>query len=236
MDNSFYTYAYLRKDGTPYYIGKGKGYRAFRKAGHTIKLPPRERILILKKNLTEEEAFKHEVYLIAVLGRKDLGTGILRNLTDGGEGARGWIPSEEAKIKISKGNKGKSKNKGIPKSEEHRQNLSNALKGRKGRPQSTETREKLSKINKERKRNPHSETTKERISQSAKNRSADAWKKHRKAIVIDFPSGRIGIFSSLGLGADYLGVNLDTISRWAQKGVKPKGKFKNYNVRLSDLA
>lgn len=86
MKNDYYTYAYLRKDGTPYYIGKGRRDRAFSKQGRSLHLPPRDRILFLKKGLTEEEAFKHEIYLIAVFGRKDLGTGILRNLTDGGEG------------------------------------------------------------------------------------------------------------------------------------------------------
>jgi hypothetical protein len=99
MDNSFYTYAYLRKDGTPYYIGKGKGYRAFHKKKREIKVPPVERILFLKRNLTEEEAFKHEIYMIALYGRKDLGTGILRNVTDGGEGTSGWKATPEFREK-----------------------------------------------------------------------------------------------------------------------------------------
>ena len=87
MTQFYYTYAYLREDRTPYYIGKGKGDRAYKKERREFK-PPKDksRIIFLKQNLTEEEAFKHEIYMIAVFGRKDLGTGILRNRTDGGEG------------------------------------------------------------------------------------------------------------------------------------------------------
>ena len=83
----YYTYAYLREDGTPYYIGKGKGKRAYER--HSVNKPPRDRILFLKKNMTEDESFKHEIYMIFVLGRKDLGTGMLRNRTDGGQGPSG---------------------------------------------------------------------------------------------------------------------------------------------------
>ena len=101
----YYTYAYLREDGTPYYIGRGKGGRAF-DATHRIKVPPKDRVLFLKQNLTYEEATEHEIYMIAVLGRKDLGTGILRNLTDGGEGRPGPKPKKEAE-KISKSLTGK---------------------------------------------------------------------------------------------------------------------------------
>jgi hypothetical protein len=92
----YYTYAYLRKDGTPYYIGKGKNNRAFYKTKNEIK-PPRDksRIIFLKQNLTEEEAFKHEKYMIAVFGRKDLETGILYNRTNGGEGSSGLRLTEE---------------------------------------------------------------------------------------------------------------------------------------------
>jgi hypothetical protein len=102
MDNKFYTYAWLREDGTPFYIGKGTGKRAF-KGGtdRSLKKPPRDRILILKKNLTEEEAFKHEIYMIAVFGRKDRGTGILYNFTDGGPGMRGVVVKEETIRKLS---------------------------------------------------------------------------------------------------------------------------------------
>lgn len=83
----FYTYAYLREDKTPYYIGKGRGNRLYDHRGKNC-IPPKDKskIIKLKQNLTEEEAFKHEIYMIAVFGRKDLGTGILRNLSDGGDG------------------------------------------------------------------------------------------------------------------------------------------------------
>jgi hypothetical protein len=100
---NYYTYAYLRKDRTPYYIGKGKGKRAY-DSRHNVKVPKdKNRILLLKQNLTEDEAFKHEIYMIAVLGRKDLGTGILRNLTDGGDGCSN--PSPELRRKNSERNK-----------------------------------------------------------------------------------------------------------------------------------
>lgn len=104
MGNIFYTYAYLREGNrTPYYIGKGCGKRAY-DSSHNVKVPDdKDRIIFLKQNLTEEEAFNHEKYMIAVLGRKDLGTGILRNMTDGGEGPSN--PSPEARRKNSERNR-----------------------------------------------------------------------------------------------------------------------------------
>jgi len=138
----YYTYAYLREDGTPYYIGKGKAGRINNKL-HTIHLPPEEgRRIFLKQNLTDEEARKHEIYMIAVLGRKDLGTGILRNMTNGGEGCAGRILSDETKKKLSEAHKGRKKSEAHRKAlsrakigkkiaEEHRKNMSNSLMGEK---------------------------------------------------------------------------------------------------------
>ena len=100
--NNFYTYAYLREDGSPYYIGKGAGNRLRanhkRRNGRYIAVPQDpSRILILKRFNLEEDAFKHEKYMINVLGRKSDNTGILINLTDGGEGISGYKHTEEFK-------------------------------------------------------------------------------------------------------------------------------------------
>jgi hypothetical protein len=84
MEKVFYTYAYLREDGRPYYIGKGCGNRCYEGSGRCVKTPKdKSRILILKRGLSEEEAFKHEIYLIAILGKKCDG-GMLHNILDGG--------------------------------------------------------------------------------------------------------------------------------------------------------
>jgi hypothetical protein len=103
MTQVYYTYAYLREDRTPYYIGKGKGDRIYSTCRRNKPPKDKSRIILLKQNLTEEEAFKYERYMIAVFGRKDNGTGILRNLTNGGEGASNQGTPEQRSDRARKG-------------------------------------------------------------------------------------------------------------------------------------
>ena len=119
--NNYYTYAYLREDGTPYYIGKGKGNRINEKQKRRFNLPPKERRIILKRFDDEFSAYKHEIYMIFVLGRKDLGTGILRNMSGGGEGLNS--PSHKTREYFSKIHKGKVYSK------ETRKKISESKKG-----------------------------------------------------------------------------------------------------------
>jgi hypothetical protein len=155
MRNDYYTYAYMRKTGTPYYIGKGTGYRAFNKQGHSVPVPKdKSKIVFLKENLTHDEAIKHEIYMISVLGRKDNGTGILRNRTDGGDGISGCKRDEAFCKKMSEVHSGKAispahkralrqAHTGRKHTKEHRQKVSAALKGKSKPKRTMEHIEKL---------------------------------------------------------------------------------------------
>ena len=93
LRTDYYVYAYIRdKDsevaeaGTPYYIGKGNGYRIHQKSGHPF-LPSPERRIKIAEDLTEQAALDLEMELIEKYGRKGLDeNGILYNRSIGGEG------------------------------------------------------------------------------------------------------------------------------------------------------
>jgi hypothetical protein len=171
MTKNHYTYAYLREDRTPYYIGRGTGRRAFKSHRH-IPVPPKDRILFLKTGLSYAESVKHEIYMVAVLGRKDLGTGILRNLTDGGEGAQN--PSLETRQKISEANLGRRLSEETKaKITEAARNMSDETKAKiaeANRNRSPETRAKLSSAGKARRLTPEHRA---KIAEVARNASPE---------------------------------------------------------------
>jgi len=129
----FYLYVVFRSNGTPCYVGKGKGdrWKAHLKWSHNKqlrvifdedqKLNP---IAIIRDNLTETEAMEYEKVFIKILGRKDKNEGPLVNLTDGGEGYAGGVHSEETRKKQSLAHKD------FIFTDEHRSAISRALIGR----------------------------------------------------------------------------------------------------------
>jgi hypothetical protein len=106
---TFYVYLWLREKegtfpvGTPYYVGKGKGRRAFTRSRRPP-YPPKDRsCIIIIECPSEEAAFAYEKLLISCYGRIDLGTGCLHNMTEGGDGTRGYVYTDKAKKTIQDG-------------------------------------------------------------------------------------------------------------------------------------
>jgi hypothetical protein len=111
-----YVYRHIRKDtGECFYIGIGSDanyHRANTKSsrnthwknivnsyGYTVD--------ILLKDIEWNEAIAIEIYLIDKIGRRDLSTGPLVNMTAGGDGTLGRPHSEESRKKMSESSLGK---------------------------------------------------------------------------------------------------------------------------------
>lgn len=161
--NDFYVYAWRRPDtGEVFYVGKGYGKRAGELKRHNpifmrivAKLKRMNMVPTIEfvgAGLTEKEAFDLECTEISRYGRRDMGTGSLVNLTEGGDGIRGAIrtPEHNAKIGASKIGKPRSEDtkaklsaarRGVGISESHRLAISRGLMKR--QPPSAETREKI---------------------------------------------------------------------------------------------
>ena len=112
-NRDFYVYKHSRLDNnTCFYVGKGKGKRAYKpkrnKFYNNVRNSCGCKVVIIKNNLTEEEAFNLETeviedyvfvfgYGINIEGYRDFSNNYLTNFTWGGEGVSGYKFSEEQK-------------------------------------------------------------------------------------------------------------------------------------------
>ena len=203
----YYVYYYLRskdslqwhsaKNGSPYYVGRGKSGRAWNVL-HGVHLPTDpNNIVVIVDNLSIDQANQIEILHIAIWGRADLGTGILRNRTDGGGGAKGFKHTPEECRKIGERSRGKRL------SQETRAKISQANKMRKI---SAETREKHRLAATGRK---HTEETTKKLKEGWKPRLTEA---SRKAMSLAAKNRKPRIISDM--------TKLKLKETWAAKKIK----------------
>jgi hypothetical protein len=108
-----YVYVWFRECGKPFYVGVGRNNRyksLIRRNPHTLNVV---RALGGIENVRKtiyyvdswESGCQLEKLLIAKYGRSDVGTGILTNMTDGGEGTINKIVTEKVRTAVSAANK-----------------------------------------------------------------------------------------------------------------------------------
>lgn len=157
MVNNWYVYRHIRLDkNEPFYIGIGnkKNYeRAYQtkpdrrnQIWGKIYSKTNIEIEIILEGLTKIKASEKEQEFIKLYGRKDLGTGTLCNMTDGGDGIWNCVRSEETKEKLRQQKLG-DKNPMFGKTPSEKTNLkrSQSLTGQK-RSEEVKKKQSLSSI------------------------------------------------------------------------------------------
>lgn len=110
MNNKVGYYHKRLDTGEIFYVGIGEPNRPYEDGSrnphwHHIVDKVGYEILVIKENITWEDACEWEISEIKRLGRRDLNLGPLVNLTDGGEGSQGVIMTEERRKNTSEGTK-----------------------------------------------------------------------------------------------------------------------------------
>lgn len=274
MEKYYYVYGWIRLDRNEFiYIGKGKGDRAFvpKTNNHFMNIynSVDTAVVFLKENLTEKEALELERkyiehlvfeigYGINIKGFRESEVGFLTNCTWGGEGTSGRKCKKITKKRISIANKGKShpqtdytkkiiskKLRAYKKTDEHKKNIANALKGRIINPEAVEKMILWSKTaprSEEHKKNislalkgkERSESHSKAISKALKSKKAWVGKKNPKAEAIEiiFPDGKELEFDTKSDANDIMP---RTIIRRCLKSQEPYKVPRNFRRRYGYL-
>lgn len=182
MERNYKLYVHIAPNGKKYYgITKqrpkrrwqnGKGYKGNQYFTRTIEKYGWDNIehIVLQEGLDEEEAKELEQYMIQWYNTTNPNYGY--NITLGGEGSNGYICTEEHKQKISKANKGKNH------TEESKRKISEANKGH---IHTEEAKYKMSKATKGRKL---SEEHKQKLSEANKGKTGKLHPKSKPVMCI----------------------------------------------------
>lgn len=176
--NNFYVYLHKKKsDGSVFYVGKGRGNRAYDLKRRSRFWSSVEKIhgvdvCIFADGMSEDQAFNKEVELIKLYGRRQHG-GLLVNLTDGGDGVSGKIWSDQERMIMAKRISGENN---VSKRPDVRKKLSEKCIGEKNPMKNPENSAKVAAKNKGKKA---SEETRRKMSEAHKGKVFSAETRER---------------------------------------------------------
>jgi hypothetical protein len=209
----YYVYLYIDPfNKTPFYVGKGCNNRSkhhlnVAKSNNWGQDPNKLKINKIRKiiskgidpiieikemNLSESEAFEREKFYISKYGRIDIGTGILTNLSDGGDGQRNWIPSKEYCENMSKScSREKNGMFGKKQKEDTKEKMKEKAMGRK---HSEKIRNEMSESRKKEKNSfygkKHTKDSLDKISENRKGKCTGKDNCSAKCFIFTSPSGK----------------------------------------------
>lgn len=230
----FYVYQHIREDKNEiFYVGVGTRNkqdlqcntysRAYAKHVDNfiwlkIVAKTKWRFEIVASFETREEALQKEVELIALYGRKCDNSGILANLTLGGEANTGYCHTEQARLKISQSLKGKTRGySNVVYTPELKAKLSEKQKEVANRPDRIEFRRNIAKGNKYHFGCKHSDESKRKMSEAAKNRGLNC--KTVPCELLDVINNLSWKANTIAELASICPLSLSTVSRMSQ-GIK----------------